>query len=562
MSKRTLLLVVALIVSLAVASTGTLAYLTATDSDVNVMTLGNVDIEQHEMKRAEGIAHNTTLKDGDLVPFEEGIKLYPAYPVNNAAGDYSAEGTDGSLDRLMYWGPYVHTGTAGNGLWDEAKLVGAVDKMVFVENTGSSDAYFRTLIAYECPVGIEIGEPSQGAEIMINENGSDLYGAMTERFVDYITVDGVRYKVFQYVYAEALLPGEWSHPSLLQVVMTHNATNEDMALLGETYEILALSQAVATENMPTDPAVALDTAFGKVTAENATQWFSEMEGMPVTTVSTVEELTAALAKGGTIVLTEDLELMDQAIVVNKGVEATLVLGGNTITGYSSAETTSNQIHVKNGASLTISGEGSVEFTAGTPDTDWGEGGSKPYPGYANNTIRNEGKLVIDGATIANKTAAGGASYAIDNYPGADLIVNSGEILGYDKVAIRMFSGNANVATSVTINGGVVEGKRAVWVHLPGDNAAVAPLTNLTVTGGSLNSTDDPSADYLAIYSYSFGNSYAKTNVNISGGTFNGHVAFGGGYKGDTENVTVTGGIFNGDLGRYLANNGWEVIAKP
>ncbi len=562
MSKRTLLLVVALIVSLAVASTGTLAYLTATDSDVNVMTLGNVDIEQHEMKRAEGVKHNATLKDGDLVPFEDGIKLYPAYPVNNAAGDYSAEGTDGSLDRLMYWGPYVHTGTAGNGLWDDAKLVGAVDKMVFVENTGSSDAYFRTLIAFECPEGISIGEPSDGAEIMINVNGTELYKPLEDRYCCTIEVDGVTYEVIEFVYQDALLPGEWSHPSLLQVVMTHHATGEDMELLGETYEILALSQAVATENMPADAELALDTAFGDVTEATATEWFSAMEGLPVTTVSTAEELAAALAEGGTVVLTEDLELMDQAIVVDKGVEATLVLGGNTITGYSSAATTSNQIHVKNGASLTISGEGSVEFTAGTPDTDWGEGGSKPYPGYANNTIRNEGKLVIDGATIANKTAAGGASYAIDNYAGADLIVNSGEILGYDKVAIRMFSGNANVATSVTINGGVVEGKRAVWIQLPSNNAAVAPLTNLTVTGGSLNSTDDPSANYLAIYSYSYGNSFAKTNVNISGGTFNGHVAFGGGYKGDTENVTVTGGTFNGELGRYLANDGWEDIAKP
>ena len=33
--------------------TGTLAYLTDTDEDVNVMTLGNVDIEQIEQQRGE-----------------------------------------------------------------------------------------------------------------------------------------------------------------------------------------------------------------------------------------------------------------------------------------------------------------------------------------------------------------------------------------------------------------------------------------------------------------------------------------------------------------------------
>ena len=48
MSKRTLLMLVALIASLALVATGTLAYLTDTDSDVNVMTLGNVAIKQLE----------------------------------------------------------------------------------------------------------------------------------------------------------------------------------------------------------------------------------------------------------------------------------------------------------------------------------------------------------------------------------------------------------------------------------------------------------------------------------------------------------------------------------
>ena len=342
MSKRTLLLVVALIVSLAVASTGTLAYLTATDSDVNVMTLGNVDIEQHEMKRAEGIAHNTTLKEGDLVPFEEGVKLYPAYPVNNATGDYSAEGTDGSLDRLMYWGPYVHTGTAGNGLWDDAKLVGAVDKMVFVENTGSSDAYFRTVIAYECPEGIEIGEASQGAEIMINENGSTLYGAITERFVDYITVDGVRYAMLQYVYADALLPGEWSHPSLLQVVMTHNATNEDMALLGETYEILVVSQAVATENMPENAAEALNAAFGELSATSH-PWMAEGEEgaqppyesepeAPIVLVETADELIEALENGKDVLLTKNIKIDPASMSNAYGKTGINIKQGQTLDG--------------------------------------------------------------------------------------------------------------------------------------------------------------------------------------------------------------------------------------
>ena len=81
-------------------------------------------------------------------------------------------------------------------------------------------------------------------------------------------------------------------------------------------------------------------------------------------------------------------------------------------------------------------------------------------------------------------------------------------------------------------------------------------TKLTITNGNLV------GDY-ALYSYAYGNcTFAKTTVEISGGIFDGIVAFGGGNKTATETVSITGGTFNDDLGRYLANDGWEDIAKP
>ena len=222
--KNILLSGLSLVLVAALAIGGTFAYLQDDDSDVNVMTLGNVQIAQHEYQRAEGVAHNAGdpgqgngVKEGALVPFQQGQALYPAVPANNAATDYSAEATD-----LFFWGDYVYSGTAGNGLWNDSKLSNAMDKMVFVENTGKSDAYFRTIIAFECPEGITIGEPAQGAEIMINTNGSAVYNWEN---VGYITVDGVRYLVMEATYQNALKPGNQSHPSLLQVVMTHNAPN-------------------------------------------------------------------------------------------------------------------------------------------------------------------------------------------------------------------------------------------------------------------------------------------------------------------------------------------------
>ena len=47
---RKWLLAIALLLSMAVATAGTLAYLTDADKDVNTMTLGKVEIVQNEQK--------------------------------------------------------------------------------------------------------------------------------------------------------------------------------------------------------------------------------------------------------------------------------------------------------------------------------------------------------------------------------------------------------------------------------------------------------------------------------------------------------------------------------
>ena len=539
MKKRTLLLVASLIVSLAIATTGTLAYLTDTDEDVNVMTLGNVQIEQHEMKRADGVAHNATLKEGDLVPFVDGIKLYPAYPKTDkpeAAYEAMREQADS-----IKWGTYVHDNAAWNGLWSDDNLVGAVDKMIFVENTGTSDAYVRTLIAVESPEGVKIGYGYQHADIVLNMNGNNRYtngnGVQSITSVGTIEVGGTTYEVYEFCYSNAMKPGEWTRPSLLQVVMTNWATNDTVALLGDTYEILALSQGVQVTNMETLGAQgALDTAFGKVNVENATKWFSEMAGLPVTTVSTADELTAALAEGGTVVLTADVTLENKNLAVNEGVAADLVLGGHTITVTNDANAASCAIDNK--GDLTISG-GTITYAAANPD---------PAYGYGTNTINNSGNLVIEGAEIIN-TTNGGSSNAIDNAPGATLVINSGTIKA-EKIAVRLRDNS-----KVTINGGEISGSRAVQVHLFQN---VKKPTELVINGGTLNSTTN-----LALYSTANGAvTHAYNSITITGGTFNGDVLFGGGNKEAKETVTITGGTFSGYLGRYLANDGWEDIAKP
>lgn len=304
--KKVLLMCTAYVLVAALAIGGTIAYLQDSDSDVNVMTLGNVKIEQHEYQRAEGVAHDAGdmgagngVKEGALVPFVQGQALYPAVPSDATA--YTAEQDTANQ---FFWGEYVYTGTAGNGLWNDDKLSNVMDKMVFVENTGKSDAYFRTIIAFECPEGMAYSQGSD-KEFMMNANIVSYSWDNAGDNAGYIEINGTRYYVLVATYKNALNPGNQSHPSLLQVVMTHNATNEDMEKLGDTYEILVLSQAVQTAGFA-DAKTALDTAFGKATVANVQEWFGD-EKIPVV-VSDAAELNAVIAAGGSAVLSEDVEM--------------------------------------------------------------------------------------------------------------------------------------------------------------------------------------------------------------------------------------------------------------
>lgn len=268
MKARKLVLILSVVLALALSIGGTLAYLTDTDSDVNVMTLGNVEIEQEEKQRVDPTVHTGTawMADEALEKFANYKPLYPAYAVNGAASDYTAEPTD-----LYYWGDYVgtqadrdaHKSTGGNGLWDPEKLVGAIDKFVFVKNIGASDAYFRTWIAFECPEGMTFGDAS------VDHIGANVNAGYEWEEVGYdvIEVDGepIRFKLVVGTYTGwndgVLTPGEVARPSLLQIVMSHKCNGEDVEKLGDTYEVLVVSQAVQTVNMP-DAKTALNAGFG------------------------------------------------------------------------------------------------------------------------------------------------------------------------------------------------------------------------------------------------------------------------------------------------------------
>ena len=82
--KSVLLTGLSFVLVAALAIGGTLAYLTSTDSDVNVMTLGNVKIAQHEYERvtnADGSYKTDTIDNRTSYVLDDFTQAKPILPI-------------------------------------------------------------------------------------------------------------------------------------------------------------------------------------------------------------------------------------------------------------------------------------------------------------------------------------------------------------------------------------------------------------------------------------------------------------------------------------------------
>lgn len=366
----------------------------------------------------------------------------------------------------------------------------AVDKFVTVENSGKSDAYVRTLIAFEMgSLSVERFGKVISSEIRADTEGNGKqpwkYG-----FDGVITVAGNNYYVCELVYCGAkissgyrhengVLPaGDTTYPNLCQVYMAAEATNEDVEAIdgngNGTYDILVVSQAVQTAGFD-NAQIALDTAFGKITADNNPWVSTDAQGnrtenvpdIPVV-VTDGEELAAALTEGKDVILKEDV-VLENSVEIPAGKDVTLNLNGNKISG--SVDTPASLI--SNNGTLTIDGEGEIAIS---------------FSGAVNNgkavcAISNRGTLTVNGGTVKNTGVGDQIGYAIDNYNGASLTVNRGTITAagssyYD--AIRLFCGSKE--TTVTVNGGEIS---SIWAQNPSAGKATEVKGTVIVNGGTI-----------------------------------------------------------------------------
>ena len=257
----------------------------------------------------------------------------------------------------------------------------------------------------------------------------------------------------------------------------------------------------------------------------------------------IAEAVAAANAGETVQMLQNVNL-ENTITVAAGKEVVLDLNGKTVS-YTTTEHKGEAMITNNGnLTITDSAEGGKLSYAY-------EGGADPSYSFGNSTIENKGVLTINAGTVENTSAAmSHASYAINTGAGATLNVEGGNILNLNGHAVRMVSFGTTLNT-VNIEGGYIEGTRALQVQLPGSaNSTTKPAMDLNITGGELKSNEE---NYnLAIYVYSNGQSAENVSVEISGGTFDGNVAVNAAATNSmlANAVVITDGTFNGYYGVF------------
>lgn len=224
MKKKVLTVCLVAVIAIMAVAGASLAYLTDTDAEDNVFTVGNVQIDLTEN-------------------FSQNSKLLPA------------------------------TGSAQQGT-----LVNGVQKEVFVTNTGSEDAYVRVHIAI--PAILDNGDPSFDASqnvlhfyfakdsIGANKwNWSKSLGSPYDANWNYYTtnIDDIEYGVYVVTYEKALAPKETTVSAMSQVYLDKDVTSSDISkicdILGNNWHMYVVAEGVQAAGF-NDAYTALQESFG------------------------------------------------------------------------------------------------------------------------------------------------------------------------------------------------------------------------------------------------------------------------------------------------------------
>ena len=305
--KKFIALLLTVVLTATIAVGGTVAYLQDDARNDNTMTMGKVDISQWEYQRVQNAdgTYPTETIDGKtsykLEGFEQDKPLLPAIIPNGGTVGGVTWNYDAIPVRMSQVNSY-----GGASVFNTPN---AVDKFVVVENTGKTDAYVRTLIAFELGSknATEVMSNLIACEIRADKDASTGNQPWTYGDQGTIQIDGKNYFYYEFIYTGAsgtsgtdtvdgwrhkdgVLPaGKTTYPNLCQVYMASKATNEDVAALDGNnngkYDIIVLSQAVQADGWTAAGGkyvaeFALDTAFGDANAVNVAEWFAPQTTTP------------------------------------------------------------------------------------------------------------------------------------------------------------------------------------------------------------------------------------------------------------------------------------------
>ena len=247
--KKVIAWLLVLVLTAAVSIGATLAYLTDTDEDVNVMTLGKVKIDQLEYERIDTETENEEAK---VQEFRDNKPLLPT--VVEDKFDWTTGDSYVNWDQI---------GSEGSDLiWDPEKINNEVDKMVFVKNKGDYDAYIRSVIAFEAGNYTTLEQFLSKVHLNINTEDYDWEWVEAPQ-----TIGEGKYFVATATYKGILAPGKLTPPSLLQIALDPSATNEDVEAFGDTYQVLVKSQGIQADGFDT-AVLALNDGFYAISASN------------------------------------------------------------------------------------------------------------------------------------------------------------------------------------------------------------------------------------------------------------------------------------------------------
>lgn len=479
MKNRKFLLIVSLVLAMTMSLGGTLAYLTDSDGDVNVMTVGRVEIKQNE-------------QDSDGNAFEQDQQMLPIV---------------GGLDKDT------------NGYPQNPNYI---DKIVTVTNTGNTDAWVRTLIAFpelthnsynfadastevihwngysfgdtadKYPAAVRL--PGSGKAVSNNwwwgtEDKAAWPGNTNDwNIVTGVEIGGLPYTVYIATNVAKVASEETTAPNMVGIYMDSRVDynheeecytwgNDDnyitfnntakTKLNAENVKVYVLSQAVQASGFDTaweafDAAFPLTGSDGDKTEQEVVGgWFATMtkdtvgeNNVPPVYISTEAELATALSKGGTVVLTGDIQgAGESSYEVAEGVTLNLDLNGHTITNQASGKAAlinNGTLTLANGsivngtdnpkASHTIVNNGTLTINSGNYGTF----------GTAGAAVVNYGTVEINGGTFASKQentkGDGLCAYAFINQSGT-MTINNATLNGQTHGLFGAYDG------TIIVNGG-------------------------------------------------------------------------------------------------------------